>query len=24
VRYVGLGNSESAWNSVTEIQLFGF
>jgi hypothetical protein len=24
VRYVGLGNSQSAWNSVTEIQLFGF
>ena len=24
VRYVGLGNSSSTWNSITEIQLFGF
>jgi hypothetical protein len=24
VRYVGLGNSQSAWNSLTEVQLFGF
>jgi hypothetical protein len=24
VRYVGLGNSQSAWNSVTEVQISGF